>query len=81
LFDSKQLTNFNGKFENPRKPTAEEIMPTITEAIDVRLKELTEQTRKLKVELEAANKDYVKIINLNSKLVADMLAEIGKKIE
>ncbi|CAI2187227.1 8989_t:CDS:2 [Funneliformis geosporum] len=37
LFDSKQLANFTGKFENPRKPTTEEIIPTITEAIDIRL--------------------------------------------
>ncbi|CAG8637103.1 5244_t:CDS:2, partial [Diversispora eburnea] len=34
LFDSKQLPHFNGKFENPRKPTNEEVIPKITEAID-----------------------------------------------
>ena len=75
------MANFNGKYESPRKPTTEETLSTITEAVDVRLKELTDQTRKMKIELEAANKDYTTIINLNSKLIADMLSEIGKKIK
>jgi hypothetical protein len=56
-------------------------MPTITEAIDVRLKELTAQASRIKLELEAGNKDHTSAINLNFKLIADMLAEIGKKIE
>ena len=81
LFDSKQLENFDGKFENPRKPTTEEIIPTITEAIDVRLKELNAQASKIKLELEAANKDNIQTIGLNFKLIADMLAEIGKRME
>ena len=46
-----------------------------------RYRDWTEQTRKVKVELEAANKDNVAVINTNFKLIADMLAEIGKKIE
>ncbi|CAG8684002.1 2409_t:CDS:10, partial [Gigaspora margarita] len=47
----KQLPHFYGKYEKPKKPTTDEIMPTITEAIDTRLKELTEQLKQTKEEM------------------------------
>ncbi|CAG8575024.1 10837_t:CDS:2 [Ambispora leptoticha] len=49
----------------PKKPTTEEIIPTITEAIDERLKELTEQLKQTKEEMSLQRNQYIGEFNQN----------------
>jgi len=80
LFDSKQLHNFHGKYEKPQKPTVEELMPSITEAIDVRLKEINEQLQKINGDVSLRNSDFVSEINRNFLNLATILTDLAKKI-
>jgi hypothetical protein len=56
-------------------------MPTITEAIDVRLKELTEQLTQTKEEMVMQRNQYVGEFNQNITKLSIILGEIAKKIE
>jgi len=80
LFDSKQLHNFHGKYEKPQKPTVEELMPSITEAIDVRLKEINKQLQKINEDVSLRNSDFVSEINRNFLNLATILTDLAKKI-
>ncbi|WNE40198.1 MAG: Signal recognition particle receptor FtsY [Mycoplasmataceae bacterium] len=80
LFDSKQLHNFTGKFIKPNKPKLEELVPKITEAIDVRLKELSEQLIQIKGEIELKGNQYVDSFNRGNTSIIGILTEIGKKV-
>lgn len=81
LFDSKQLPHFYGKYEKPKKPTTEELIPTITEVLDIRLKELTEQVTRVNEELNLQKQQYVGELNHNISKLQITLGEICKKIE
>ena len=80
LFDSKQLHNFNGKFVKPNKPTMEELIPKITEAVDIRLKEIREQLIQIKEEINSKGNEYTSAFNIGNTSIIGMLEEIGKKI-
>ncbi|CAG8528545.1 2417_t:CDS:2 [Ambispora gerdemannii] len=81
LFDSKQLHNFTGKYEKPRKPTTDELIPQITEALDVRLKEMNEQLIRVNEEMVSQKQNFFETFNHNTNLIANILGEIAKKIE
>ncbi|CAI2184646.1 4131_t:CDS:2 [Funneliformis geosporum] len=72
----KQLPHFYGKYEKPKKPTTEEIMPSITESIDVRLKELTEQLKQTKEEMSLQRNQYIGEFNQNISKLSITLGEI-----
>jgi len=80
LFDSKQLHNFTGKFIKPNKPKVEELIPKITEALDVRLKEIKEQLIQVKEELSSQEKNYTSTFNSQVSRLSTSLLEICKKI-
>jgi len=75
------LKHFQGKYEKPRKPTTEEVIPKITEAIDIRLKELNEQAKQIKEELELTREESIEAFNLKTDQIKGMLAEICNKID
>jgi len=81
LFDSKQLHNFNGKFIKPNKPKVEELIPKITEAVDVRLKEMTNQLKQINAQLSSQEKNFTGSFEMSTKTIADMLSTISRKIE
>jgi len=75
------LKHFNGKFENPRKPTTEEVASKITEVIDVRLTELNKVAKELRDELELTREESIEAFNLKADQIKGMLAEICNKID
>jgi ATPase family associated with various cellular activities (AAA) len=81
LFDSKQLHNFTGKYEKPNKPTVEELIPKITEALDVRLKEIREQLIQVNSQLSLQEQNFTGSFNNNVTRVTEILTEIAKRIE
>jgi hypothetical protein len=80
LFDSKQLHNFKGKFTKPNKPTVEELIPKITEAVDTRLKEMTNQLKQINAQLSSQCELYTSAFNGQISRISTGLLEIGKKI-
>jgi len=78
LFDSKQLHNFTGKFIKPNKPTVNELIPKITEALDVRLKELTEQLKLTNNELMEQKSEFTNVITHNTTRMSQILEQIAK---
>jgi len=80
LFDSKQLHNFKGKFIKPNKPKVEELIPKITEALDVRLKEIKEQLIQVNSQLSLTEQNFTISFNENSTSITNMLSTIAKKI-
>jgi len=80
LFDSKQLHNFNGKYEKPQKPTTEELIPTITEAIDVRLKEIKEQLTRVNEEMVSQKQEYIGSFKSQIDKISLLLKAIGEKV-
>jgi ATPase family associated with various cellular activities (AAA) len=81
LFDSKQLHNFTGKFIKPSKPTVEELIPKVTEAVDVRLREIREQLIQIDSRLNLQEQNFTGSFSSSTASIVNMLAEIAKKIE
>lgn len=81
LFDSKQLHNFTGKFIKPNKPKLEELIPNITEAIDFRLKELSNHLKEINAQLTFQEQNYTTALTGNIDGMTMILKEICKKIE
>ena len=81
LFDSKQLHNFKGKFIKPNKPKVEELIPKITKALDVRLKEMKEQLLQINSQLSLTEQNFTTSFNESSTSIVNMLSIIAKKIE
>lgn len=79
LFDSKQLHNFTGKFIKPNKPKVEELIPKVTEALDVRLKEIREQLMQVNAQLNLQEQNFSSSLDKNTSSIVNMLSVIASK--
>ena len=79
LFDSKQLHNFKGKFIKPDKPKVEELIPKVTEALDVRLREMAEQLLQIKEDMKSQHDANINQFTTSTTTIAGMLSEIARK--
>ena len=79
LFDSKQLHNFDGKYERPNKPKVEELIPKITEAVDTRLAELNIRVTEIKERIFYLTETFNTTFNDNTTKIDSTLNEIAKK--
>ena len=89
LYDSKQLENFEGKFENPRTPKLEEVLEQtsrlatnkiskdISEAIDNRLKELNEAVRNTNSTIQSSQGAMNSTLSRTMEEIKARLQEIG----
>src|SRR2546423_7930725 len=88
LKDSSQLQHFVGKFENPRNPKIEQVVEKnlilasnqISQSIDTRLKEIFEESKKLRGEIEDSRTAYTNSIDDGLDQIRIILVEIAGKI-
>lgn len=79
LFDSKQLHNFDGKWEKPSEPKVEELMPKITEAIDNRISELNLRLVQITEEINHQTATFITTFNKNATDIANAVKEVARK--
>ncbi len=89
LYDSKQLENFEGKFENPRTPKVEEVLEQtskltankisedISKAIETKLNELNQNIAETRNSIQSNQGNMVSTLSRTMQQITGLLSEIA----
>ena len=95
LYDSKQLENFEGKFENPRNPKIEEVLANveqtmkltankisedISKALDTRLNELNQTANQTRQTIQSSQSAMSGTLSQIMGEIRDRLQQIGNNM-